>query len=248
MIKDGVLENPKVETIIGQHVLPQMEVGKVGFRGGIYMASCDEIFITVKGPGGHGAQPNLTIDTVLVASQIVVALQQIVSRRANPIIPTVLSIGKIIGNGATNVIPGEVYMEGTLRTFDETWRAEAKQHIKDVVEGVAKSMGAEVELRIEHGYPYLQNNEDLTAKSFKWAKEYLGEENVEILPIRMTAEDFSYYTQVVPACFYRLGTGNAAKGITSSIHTPTFDIDESALKIGAGLMAWLAYKQLEVKF
>lgn len=248
MIKDGVLENPKVETIVGQHVLPQMEVGKVGFRGGIYMASCDEIFITVKGPGGHGAQPNLTIDTVLVASQIVVALQQIVSRRANPIIPTVLSIGKIIGNGATNVIPGEVYMEGTLRTFDETWRAEAKQHIKDVVEGVAKSMGAEVELRIEHGYPYLQNNEDLTAKSFEWAKEYLGEENVEILPIRMTAEDFSYYTQVVPACFYRLGTGNVAKGITSSIHTPTFDIDESALKIGAGLMAWLAYKQLEVKF
>lgn len=246
MIKDGVLENPKVETIVGQHVLPQMEVGKVGFRGGIYMASCDEIFITVKGPGGHGAQPNLTIDTVLVASHIVVALQQVVSRRANPIIPTVLSIGKIIGNGATNVIPGEVYMEGTLRTFDEQWRAEAKQHIQDVVEGVAKSMGAEVELRIEHGYPYLQNNEELTTNAYEWAKEYLGEDNVEILPIRMTAEDFSYYTQIVPACFYRLGTGNVAKGITSSIHTPTFDIDEAALKIGAGLMAWLAYKQLEV--
>lgn len=246
MIKDGVLENPKVETIVGQHVLPQMEVGKVGFRGGIYMASCDEIFITVKGPGGHGAQPNYTIDTVLVASHIVVALQQIVSRRANPIIPTVLTIGKIIGNGATNVIPGEVYMEGTLRTFDESWRAQAKQHIHEVVEGVAKSMGAEVELRIEHGYPYLQNNEELTAQSIEWAKEYLGEQNVEILPIRMTAEDFSYFTQVIPACFYRLGTGNVSKGITSSIHTPTFDIDESALKIGAGLMAWLAYKQLEI--
>lgn len=244
MIKDGVLENPQVETIVGQHVLPQMEVGKVGFRPGIYMASCDEIFITVKGNGGHGAQPNLTIDTVLVAAHIVVALQQVVSRRANPIIPTVLSVGKIIGSGATNVIPGEVYMEGTLRTFDEAWRADAKQHIREIVEGVAKSMGAEVELRIEHGYPYLQNNDELTNRSIEWAKEYMGEENVEILPIRMTAEDFSYYTQIVPACFYRLGTGNIAKGITSSIHTPTFDIDEAALKIGAGLMAWLAFKQL----
>lgn len=245
MIKDGVLENPKVETIVGQHVLPQMEVGKVGFRPGIYMASCDEIFIKVKSNGGHGAQPNLTIDTVLVASHIVVALQQIVSRNANPILPTVLSIGKIIGDGATNVIPGEVYMEGTLRTFDEKWRAQAKVLIRKIVEGVGAAMGAEIELRIEDGYPYLQNNDKLTNQSIEWAKEYMGEENVEILPIRMTAEDFSYYTQIVPACFYRLGTGNVAKGITSSIHTPTFDIDEAALKIGAGLMAWLAYQQLK---
>lgn len=245
MIKDGVLENPKVETIVGQHVLPQMEVGKVGFRPGIYMASCDEIFIKVKSNGGHGAQPNLTIDTVLVASHIVVALQQVVSRNANPILPTVLSIGKIIGDGATNVIPGEVYMEGTLRTFDEKWRAESKVLIRKIVEGVGSAMGAEIELRIEDGYPYLQNNDALTNQSIEWAKEYLGEENVKILPIRMTAEDFSYYTQLVPACFYRLGTGNISKGITSSIHTPTFDIDEAALKIGAGLMAWLAYQQLK---
>jgi amidohydrolase len=247
MIKDGVLENPKVETIVGQHVLPQMEVGKVGFRPGIYMASCDEIFIKVKGNGGHGAQPNLTIDTVLVASHIVVALQQIVSRNANPILPTVLSIGKIIGDGATNVIPGEVYMEGTLRTFDEKWRAQAKTLIRKIVEGVGEAMGAEIELIIEDGYPYLQNEDALTLQSIEWAKEYLGEENVELLPIRMTAEDFSYYTQIVPACFYRLGTGNISKGITSSIHTPTFDIDEAALKIGAGLMAWLAYQQLKVE-
>lgn len=245
MIKDGVLENPKVETIVGQHVLPQMEVGKVGFRPGIYMASCDEIFIKVKGNGGHGAQPNLTIDTVLVASHIVVALQQIVSRNANPILPTVLSIGKIIGDGATNVIPGEVYMEGTLRTFDEKWRAQAKTLIRKIVEGVGEAMGAEIELIIEDGYPYLQNEDALTLQSIEWAKEYLGEENVELLPIRMTAEDFSYYTQIVPACFYRLGTGNISKRITSSIHTPTFDIDEAALKIGAGLMAWLAYQQLK---
>lgn len=245
MIKDGALKNPDVVTITGQHVLPQMEVGKVGFRPGIYMASCDEIFITVKGPGGHGAQPNLTVDTILVASHIVVALQQVVSRRANPIMPSVLSIGKMIANGATNIIPQEVYMEGTLRTFDETWRAEAKMHIRSIVEGIGAAMGAAIDLRIEDGYPYLKNDETLTNQAFEWAKEYLGEDNVEELPIRLTAEDFSYYTQVLPACFYRLGTGNKAKGITSGIHTPTFDIDEGALKLGAGLMAWIAFKQLE---
>lgn len=244
MIKEGVLKNPNVETITGQHVLPQMQVGKVGFRPGIYMASCDELFITVKGKGGHGAQPNMTVDPILVASHIVVALQQVVSRRANPILPSVLSIGKMIANGATNIIPEEVYMEGTFRTFDEKWREEAKNHIRQLVEGIAASMGAEVDLRIEHGYPYLKNDEQLTEQSFLWAKEYLGAENVELLPVRMTAEDFSYYTHLVPACFYRLGTGNAAKGITSGIHTPTFDIDESALPIGAGLMAYLAYRQL----
>lgn len=244
MIKAGALENPKVETITGQHVLPQMEVGKVGFKSGIYMASCDEIFITVKGPGGHGAQPNLTVDTVLIASHMVVALQQIVSRNNNPIMPTVLSIGKMVANGATNIIPQEVYMEGTLRTFDELWRDEAKQKIRKIVEGIASAMGAEVDLRIEDGYPYLKNDEILSNLAAEWAKEFLGAENVEELPIRLTAEDFSYYTQVVPACFYRLGTGNKAKGISSGIHTPTFDIDENAIKTGAGLMAWLAWKQL----
>jgi amidohydrolase len=244
MIQDGALQNPTVSTILGQHVLPQMEVGKVGFRGGIYMASCDEIFITVKGPGGHGAQPNLTVDTVLVAAHIVVALQQIVSRRANPIMPTVLSIGKMIAQGATNIIPQEVYMEGTLRTFDEKWRAEAKKHIRSVVEGIGSAMNAEIDLRIEDGYPYLKNDEALTQQAFLWAKEYLGDDKVEELPIRLTAEDFSYYTHLLPACFYRLGTGNVAKGITSGIHTPTFDIDEAALTVGAGLMAWIAYKQL----
>jgi amidohydrolase len=208
------------------------------------MASCDELFITVKGKGGHGAQPNMTIDPVLVAAHIVVALQQVVSRRANPILPSVLSIGKIIANGATNIIPEEVYMEGTFRTFDEKWREEAKNHIRQLVEGIATSMGAEVDLRIEHGYPFLKNDEQLTEQFFQWAKEYLGPENVELLSVRMTAEDFSYYTHLVPSCFYRLGTGNASKGITSGIHTPTFDIDESALPIGSGLMAYLAFRQL----
>ncbi|MCO5230885.1 MAG: M20 family metallopeptidase [Chitinophagales bacterium] len=245
MIKDGVLKNPDVETVVGQHVLPQLEAGKIGVKAGEYMASVDEIYITVKGKGGHGAQPNLVIDPILAASQIVVALQQINSRNANPITPTVLTIGKFIGNGATNVIPSEVIMEGTLRTFDKSWRTTAHQHIQNIIDGIALATGTEINLRIEHGYPHLYNDENLTANVIEWAKRYLGEQNVEILPIRMTSEDFAYYSHLVPSCFYRLGTGNIEKGITSSIHTSTFDIDESALKVGAGLMAWIAFKQLE---
>lgn len=244
LIQEGVLENPKVEKIFGEHVLPQLETGKVAFRSGISMASCDEIFITIKGNGGHGAVPNLAIDTVLIASYIVIALQQIVSRNANPIMPSVLTIGKFIANGATNVIPEEVKMEGTFRTFDEKWRAEAKIKIVQIATSIAESMGAEIEIEIAHGYPFLKNDEDITKNAIANAKLYIGEENVEELPIRMTAEDFSYYTQVVPACFYRLGTGNIEKGITSSIHTPTFDVDENCLEIGAGLMAWLAFSEL----
>ncbi len=246
MIKEGVLENPSVSGICGQHVLPQLEVGKVAFRKGLSMASCDEIFITVTGKGGHGAVPHLAIDTVLVASHIVVALQQIVSRNANPTMPTVLTIGKFIADGATNVIPEKVFMEGTLRTFDEQWRGVAKEKIVSLVNTVAESMGASAECRIEHGYPYLNNDEHLTEIAENAAIAFLGRENVMPLDIRMTAEDFSYYSQVVPACFYRLGTGNKTKGITSGIHTPTFDVDEDCLEIGAGLMCWIAISNLKV--
>jgi amidohydrolase len=245
MIKEGVLENPNVESIFGQHVLPQLETGKVAFKAGLAMASCDEIFITIKGNGGHGAVPHLAIDTVLIASHIVVALQQIVSRNANPTMPSVLSIGKFIANGATNIIPEEVKLEGTFRTFDEEWRATAKTKIIQVATSLAESMGATIDIQIAHGYPYLKNDTILTNDAFENAIEYLGAENVEEHPTRMTAEDFSYYTQLVPACFYRLGTGNTAKGISAPIHTPHFDVDEDCLEIGAGLMAWLAFKELQ---
>jgi amidohydrolase len=245
MIREGVLKNPDVEQILGQHVLPQLGVGKVAFKSGIAMASCDEIYITVKGKGGHGAVPHLAIDPVLIASHIVVALQQVVSRGANPTLPSVLTIGKFIANGATNIIPDEVKMEGTFRTFDEEWRREAKEKILAVCRNIAEAFGGSCDVRIEHGYPFLKNDESLTRDAFQLAREYLGNENVEEMPARMTAEDFSYYSQVVPACFYRLGTGNASKGIVSSIHTPTFDIDENALKIGAGLMAYIAASKLQ---
>lgn len=244
MIKDGVLENPIPQGIIGQHVMPMIDAGKVGFRSGIYMASTDEIYVKVKGKGGHGAMPHLTIDPVLITSHMIVALQQIVSRAANPIMPSVLSFGKVIANGATNVIPDEVYLEGTFRTLDEKWREEAHKRIILMATAVVEGMGGTVNFEIRRGYPALVNNPELTASAKAGAEEYLGNENVLDLDIWMAAEDFAFYSQHTKACFYRLGTRNESREIISSVHTPTFDIEESALETGMGLMAWLAVREL----
>jgi amidohydrolase len=244
MIKEGVLDNPKPAAVIGQHVMPLIETGKVGFRSGKYMASTDEIYVTVHGKGGHGAQPQQNIDPVVITSHIIIALQQIVSRIADPKLPSVLSFGKVIANGATNVIPNEVKLEGTFRTMDETWRAQAHQKMKKMAEGIAEAMGGSCDFKIMNGYPFLVNEEKLTANVRAYAEEYLGKENVEDLDIWMAAEDFAYYSQVADACFYRLGTRNEQRGITSSVHTPTFDIDERALNVSTGLMAYIAVKQL----
>lgn len=244
MIKEGVLENPKPSAVIGQHVMPLIEAGQVGFRSGKYMASTDEIYVTVHGQGGHGAQPQQNIDPVLITSHIIVALQQIVSRVADPKVPSVLSFGKVIANGATNVIPNEVYLEGTFRTMDEEWRAKAHEKMKKMAEGIAEAMGGSCDFNIVRGYPFLVNEEKLTANVRAYAEDYLGKENVLDLDIWMAAEDFAYYSQVSDACFYRLGTGNQKRGITSSVHTPTFDVDEESLKLSTGLMAYIALKQL----
>lgn len=247
MIKEGVLQNPTPQHILGQHVAPNIPVGKVGFREGLYMASTDELYVTVKGKGGHGAMPDNNIDPVVITSHIIVALQQIVSRHANPKIPSVLSFGKVIANGATNIIPNEVYLEGTFRTLNEEWRELAHQKMKKMAEGIADAMGGSCDFNIMHGYPFLKNHPELTRKMKGQAIEYMGEENVIDLDIWMAAEDFSYYTQQVDACFYRLGTRNEEKGIISSVHTPTFNVDEEALEIGAGLMSWLAISELQIK-
>lgn len=244
MIKEGVLENPKPQAVIGQHVMPLIDAGKVGFRAGKYMASTDELYVTVKGKGGHGAQPQQNIDPVIITAHILVALQQIVSRFADPKSPSVLSFGKVIANGATNVIPNEVYMEGTFRTMDEKWREEAHIKMKKMAEGMAESMGGSCDFEIRKGYPFLINEEKLTARVRAFAEDYLGKENVLDLDIWMAAEDFAYYSQAADACFYRLGTRNEVRGITSSVHTPTFDVDESALALSTGLMAYMAVKEL----
>lgn len=244
MIKEGVLENPAPDKIFGQHVLPTLEAGKVGLRSGKYMASADEIYLTVKGKGGHGATPELIVDPVLIAAHILVALQQIVSRNAPPQLPALLSFGRFIAEGQTNIIPSEVKLDGTFRTFDEKWRAEAHLKIKNIAQSIAHGMGGSCEVFIDKGYPFLVNDETLTKNAKEYAIEYMGSENVVDLDIRMAAEDFAYYSQKVPSCFYRLGTRNESKGIIHNLHTPLFDIDETSLETGAGLMAWMAVKAL----
>ena len=242
MIAEGALQG--VNRIRGQHVAPNIPVGKIGFREGMYMASTDEIYLRVHGKGGHGASPHTAVDPVLVASHILVALQQVISRQKNPSYPSVLTFGKVLAEGATNIIPNEVYIEGTFRCMNEEWRAEGLQKIQKMAEFMAESMGARCEFWIVKGYPFLQNNPELTRRIRSHASEYVGAENIIDLDLWMGGEDFAFYSQVVDASFYRLGTRNESKGIISGVHTPTFDIDEEALEIGPGLMAYMAYKDL----
>jgi amidohydrolase len=244
MIRDGALQNPTPAGILGQHVMPLIPVGKIGFREGMYMASCDEIYLKVIGKGGHGAAPELAVDPVLIASHLIVAMQQVISRHASPKQPTVLTFGKIIGEGATNIIPNEVNIAGTFRAMNEEWRELALQKIRKLATGLAESMGGRCEVEISRGYPYLENNPALTRSIRAAAEAYVGRENIVDLDITLGAEDFAYYSQQIPASFYRLGTRNEAKGITSYVHTPTFDVDEDALAIGPGLMAWMAVEEL----
>jgi amidohydrolase len=240
LIREGVLENPAPQKIFALHVHPGLEAGTFSFRGGMVMASADEIYITVKSKGGHAAAPQFTADTILVASNIVVSLQQIVSRNNNPFNPSVLSITSVQGGNTTNVIPSEVKMMGTLRAMNEEWRFKAHELIIAQTTTIAKAMGAEAEVKIDIGYPFVLNDEKLSAEAMENARIYAGAENVSETELRMGAEDFAFYSHLIPACFFRLGAGNQSKGITSNVHTPTFNIDESAIEHGMGMMAWLA--------
>lgn len=245
MIAQGALEQPAPVAIFGQHVHPPLAAGKVGFRAGMYMASADELYITVRGKGGHGAMPHECIDPILIAAHLVTAIQQAISRWADPTQPAVLTLGKIESvGGATNIIPNEVKIQGTLRAMNEAWRSQTHERLVQLGTQLVESMGGTCDFEVMKGYPFLHNDEGLTAAARAAAVAYLGADNVVDLPIRMTAEDFAYYSQVMPGCFYRLGTGNVAQGITSPVHTNTFDIDENALPVGAGLMAWLAIDAL----
>lgn len=237
MIAAGIFKETKPEAIYGLHVFNPLPVGTAGFRAGMYMASSDELYITVKGQGGHGAVPELAVDPVPVAAQIITALQTVVSRMAKPTVPSVLTIGKVRAEGATNIIPAEVYMEGTFRTLDETRREIAHTHIRRLCEETASAYGAACEVRIERGYPCLVNDETRTAHARRVAGELLGAAQVHDLEIRMASEDFAFYSQRMPACFFRLGTGNVEKGITANVHQANFDIDETALAHGAALLA-----------
>lgn len=244
MIAQGVLENPKVNAILALHVYPTLPAGVVGFRSGQYMASTDEIHIVIEGKGGHAALPHQTIDPIAISAQIIVALQQVVSRRSNPVSPSVLSFGKIAGGTVNNVIPDKVEIAGTLRTMDEKWRAEAHQLINDIVVNTANAFGAKATVNIPKGYPSLFNDKKLTEQVRGFAKDFLGEENVRELSLRMTADDFAFYSQAIPGCYFRLGTSTNNEKHTASVHNAHFDIDENALKTGVGTMSYAAFSYL----
>ncbi len=241
MIADGVLENPTVTEMVALHVFPDMEVGKVGFKEGIYMASCDEIYLTIHGKGGHGATPHQCIDPIMIGANLLVQLQQIVSRKCDPKIPCVLSFGHFESIGATNIIPSKAILKGTFRTMNETWRKEGLEEIEKQIKLIVESQGGIAELEISKGYPYLENDPIVTSKTKNKAIELLGTKNVEDLPIRLTSEDFAFYSHQVPVCFFRLGVRNEAKGITYGVHHPKFNIDEQALKIGVEMMSFIPF-------
>ncbi|MDX1685371.1 MAG: M20 family metallopeptidase [Saprospiraceae bacterium] len=246
MIKEGVLENPRPDIMLGLHVHPPLEAGKIGMKKGLYMASADEIYMTVRGQGGHAALPQDCVDPILIGSEIIMALQSIISRRNTPTIPSVLSFGKINSEGgATNVIPNSVRYEGTFRTMDESFRQQAHELIVSMAENIARAHGGSAEIDIKKGYPSLINDHETTEQMMKSAMDYLGHDKVVDLPPRMTAEDFAYFSHEIPACFFRLGTGNKEKGITSPVHTDTFDIDEDALKVSTGVFSKMVIDALQ---
>jgi hippurate hydrolase len=244
MIAEGVLENPKIDAILALHIYPHLPAGVVGFKAGQYMASTDEIHITIQGKGGHAALPHQTIDPIAIAAQVIVGLQQVISRRSNPISPSVLSFGKINGGTVNNVIPDKVEISGTLRTMDEKWRSEAHTLINNIVKCTAESYGAKAIVTIPKGYPSLFNDQKLTHALEGYAKDYLGSENVKELSLRMTADDFAFYGHQIPGCYFRLGTNTKNELHTASVHNAHFDIDENALITGTGLMSFLAYSFL----
>ncbi len=251
MLKEGLLAKHPSSKIFAQHVTPQIETGKVGFKSGMFMASTDEIYIEVVGVGGHAAMPALYNNPLIIASELLLKLNEIFSSENLKNIgietPTVLAFGKIIGEGATNVIPDKVNIEGTFRTFDEDWRKAAHQKIKEICDIVSKENKASININIIIGYPFLVNDIEVTENAKKSAIEYLGKENVIDLDYRMTAEDFAFFSQQVPSCFYRIGTGNIEKNIMSNVHTSTFDIDENSLEVMIGLMSYIAINELRKK-
>jgi amidohydrolase len=240
MIGEGAFEDITPQLIIGQHVLPGLQTGMIGYRPGVFMASSDEIYITVKGKGGHGAVPHQLVDPVLIAAHIIVALQQIVSRNANAAIPSVLSFGKVEANGTTNVIPAEVRIEGTFRTMNESWRREAHERINRLTTLTAESMGGSCEVKIKHGYPVLENHVQYTNKAIQFSRQLLGDDKVVEIELRMTSDDFAYYSQHFPAVFYRFGTTDTGEKFTSPVHSPTFMANEKALQTAMGNLSWLA--------
>ena len=247
MIANGILENPKVDAALALHVFPTLEAGKIGFREGQYMASADEIYITVTGKGGHAAMPGEYNNPIFIAAKLLTAIEKLSDEIKLQPVPTVIAFGKIMGAGATNVIPDEVKIEGTFRTMDEKWRAEIHARLKNIAQKISEETSSAIAMKIEIGYPCLYNNPALTQQTRSAAEDFLGKENVVDIPLRMTSDDFAFYSQHIPSCYFRLGVRNESRGIISPVHTSTFDIDESAIETATGTMAWIALQILSQK-
>ena len=239
MIRDGALKNPVPAGIIGLHVHPGLNHGKLSFRKGRVMASADELYVSIKGPGGHAATPHQTVDTVLVAAQLITSLQTIIARNRDPQNPSVLSICSVHGGNTTNVIPTEVKLMGTFRAMDEVWRFKAHELMMQQAKGLSLATGAEIDFKVDVGYPTVDNEPIITEAAWKLADTFMGASNVEETEKRMGAEDFGYYSQVIPGCFFRLGVRNESKGIIHNVHTPQFNVEEESIENGVGMMAWL---------
>jgi len=244
MLDEGILQHPRPQAIIAQHVAPELKTGQIGFRSGIYMASNDEIYITIRGKGGHAAFPEETTDSVLIASKIVVALKESINEKKSGGVPTILSFGKFLAHGATNIIPVEITIEGTFRTFNEKWRQEAHRIMRETAEKLAGEKGGSCEFRVAPGYPFLTNDHEVTARARESASQYAGKENIINLDLRMSSEDFAYFARVFPATLYRIGVRKPGAKVAPSLHSPTFDIDEAVLELAPGNMAWIAVSSL----
>ncbi|MEF8816807.1 MAG: M20 family metallopeptidase [Salinibacter sp.] len=241
MIEEGVLDardgGPAPAAAIGQHVKPDLPPGTLGVRPGAFMASTDEVYVTVTGAGGHAAAPHEGVDPVYVASEIVGALQSLVSRRCPPGVPSILTIGRLVADGATNVIPDTARLEGTFRAMDETWRFRAHALFRQLVRRTAEAHGATAEVEVREGYPALHNDEATTSLVRTAAHEYVGPGRTVDADRWFAGEDFAYFLQECPGTFYQLGVGS-----DHGLHTSRFDPDEEALRTGTGFMAYLAWR------
>ena len=241
IIDGGGLKNPEVSKIFALHVFPDFEFGNCGFREGLYMASSDELHITIKGKGGHGALKGQTINPMFMGAEFIIAAEQYINTNTPKDTPSVINFGRFEALGSTNVIPEKALIKGTFRTMNEKWRTVAKAKLKDIAQNISEKYGGHIDLNISQGYPFLKNDPELTRSVKNLASITIGKDKVHDLELRMTAEDFAFYSHIVPVCFFRLGVGNISKGITYNVHHARFDIEPKSMLTGLEVFSSIAF-------
>jgi amidohydrolase len=246
MIKEGVLENPHVDRIIGLHVEENIEVGNIGLKFGVVNAASNPFSIKINGVGSHGARPNMGIDPVVMASHVVLALQEIISRELPPVDPAVITIGTIHGGTASNIIPDEVTISGIIRTMKTEHRSYVKKRLVEITEGIVGSMRGKCKIDIDESYPCLYNDDNAAKAILKAAQQVIGNDHVKILENpSMGVESFAYFSMEKPSAFYYLGCRNEEKNIIHPAHGNLFDIDVDCLPIGVAIQCQTAYDFLK---